>query len=319
MNFPQNPSDGDLFRGYKYDGEKQAWFFYLDYGLIPQNPAYSIQHMLDINPLVDKPGYYWIRPVGSSEAIEVWSDLTNDTGYGLSSSNPGSSAIDILIKNWNSKNSDGVYWIQSEDMTSPYEMYCDMTTEGGGWVLVWSNLRGQTGRATTNMTWDTAANTEPLVYNGSVNSDIESFETFVGLRFWNKLGGSQMMYKWSANYNRDFDQIAVMHGRLNDGFEYALDLENIKLIIGTRNPGMYDYHNHRPFTTQDRDNDDHDGNCGTFYSRTPWWYGSCWSGNINGGGENSNGYYNGAYWYSSHRQWGNSAGAGAGNGWIFVR
>lgn len=320
MIFPQNPTDGDLYKGYKYDADKGAWIFYLDYGLIPQNPADSITHLLEINHLVHgKPGYYWIKPDPNSEPIVVWSNLVVSDTYGKDSSQPASSGFDILVHNESAKGNDGVYWIQTENMTQPHEFYCDMTTDGGGWVLTWSNLRQKTGRATTNMTWDTAINSEQLVYNGVVNSDIEGFETFTGLKFWNELGGSQMMYKWSANYNRDFDQIVIMDGKINTGYEYALSLDSIKRVKGTRNPGMYDYHNHRPFTTQDRDNDDHSGNCGTFYSRTPWWYGSCWSGNINGGGENTSGYYNGAYWYSSHRQWGNSDGAGAGNGWIFVR
>jgi hypothetical protein len=84
---------------------------------------------------------------------------------------------------------------------------------------------------------------------------------------------------------------------------------------------LFTDHNGRPFTTYDRDNDAYGpANCATSYSNSPFWYGACWSGSINGGGEwSGSGYLNGAYWTGSDNFWGTDSGTGAGNGWIFVR
>jgi hypothetical protein len=80
------------------------------------------------------------------------------------------------------------------------------------------------------------------------------------------------------------------------------------------------HHNNRPFTTYDRDNDSHSStNCAAANSNSPFWYVSCWSGSINGWGEQLDGTNNGSYWTSSAAGWGTDNGQGAGNGWMFVK
>src|SRR3954451_9865502 len=37
---------------------------------------------------------------------------------------------------------DGIYWLETASLQAPQPFYCDMTTDGGGWVLVG---RGRTG------------------------------------------------------------------------------------------------------------------------------------------------------------------------------
>ncbi|GFS15104.1 tenascin [Elysia marginata] len=69
-----------------------------------------------------------------------------------------------------------------------------------------------------------------------------------------------------------------------DEFFVADESENYKLKVGsyrgTAGDGLA-YHNDRPFTTKDRDNDEWGGNCATD-SGGGWWFGACDHADLNG-------------------------------------
>ena len=67
------------------------------------------------------------------------------TGLGATAAGPttlsGATSADAAASCWEIKqrypgSADGVYWLRNDVMVRPDRFYCDMTTDGGGWVLI---------------------------------------------------------------------------------------------------------------------------------------------------------------------------------------
>ena len=232
-------------------------------------------------------------------------------------------------------NGNGFYIIDADPQAGmpPFNVYCDMTTDGGGWTLVWSNLRGDPegiirgvarNKPTTNITWDTAINTPPR-YSGSIGTDLEKFNAYLGLKWWESQG-EILRYDWANNYSSPIDQRFYSEynfKKINSTSGQEMYLINVStnnyvFKIGTTPASLVTYHNFYPFSTIDRENSGN--NCATSNGGAPFWYraGTCQLGSIAGVGETAS--INGAYWANTiPSSWGTDNGAGAGNGWMYIR
>jgi len=255
------------------------------------------------------------------KSVSVSPLLQNSVGNVLDSLDVVYFSSCLSILNSGNSKGDGLYVIDVDKTgpENPFRVYCDMTTDGGGWTLVWSNLRERTNKPVTSLSWEDAVNTLPK-YSGDFSNDLEKFDFFLGLKYWEIISQEgELMYYWKPNYGTIIAQSFVAKFSLDDSDYYKISFTDYVQKVGSQTAGIYNYNNAK-FSTFDSDHDTSSGNCAIGYSNTPWWYRECWSGSINGGGENSGqGYYNGAYWYSSAKQWGDVNGMGAGNGWIWVR
>lgn len=215
----------------------------------------------------------------------------------------------------------GWYGIRVNNKTVP--LYVNQDFSGGGWVCVMANRRFTGGM--NNLTFHEAVyginyRTEPSVDDGantrgngpSSLSSLAEFNIWIGLDYWKALAGRYTANKitiaqFASNVNGT--SLSGSHSERHlwqfDRFDQSdwrfTGASNIAVQVGANESGMYGYHALSGFglTTYDRDVDQNAGNCGTYYNNNPFWYGSCWSGSMFGGGS----YVDAPYWTSSSAGW----------------
>uniref|UniRef100_A0A8C5K474 Tenascin-R n=2 Tax=Jaculus jaculus TaxID=51337 RepID=A0A8C5K474_JACJA len=161
----------------------------------------------------------------------------------------------------------GVYTIfLNGELSQKLQVYCDMTTDGGGWIVF---QRRQNGQTDFFRKW-----ADYRVGFGNLED-----EFWLGLDNIHRIT-SQGRYELRVDM-RDGQEAAFAY---YDKFLVEDSRSLYKLRIGGYNGTAGDsltYHQGRPFSTEDRDNDVAVTNCAMSY-KGAWWYKNCHRTNLNG-------------------------------------
>ncbi|XP_031558871.1 fibrinogen C domain-containing protein 1-like [Actinia tenebrosa] len=168
----------------------------------------------------------------------------------------------------------GVYTVNPYGSGGPFEVYCDMTTDGGGWTMF---QRRQDGSVDFYRTWD-----EYKTGFGNLTGE-----------FW--LGNEKIHRltsrpaRWHPMLRVDLEdwdgaKVYAKYGSFmirSESQKYTMNIL-ANLYSGTASDSLALYHRNLPFTTKDRDNDKHClTNCARKHSGA-WWYSYCYASNLNG-------------------------------------
>lgn len=171
-----------------------------------------------------------------------------------------------VMKNGNMKS--GIYTIYiNNDQSKPIEVYCDMDTDGGGWVVL---QRRNTGKLDFMKRWK-----QYIAGFGNMTD-----EFWLGLEKIYDLTNTPTQYEIRFDLGYGSERAYAVY----DNFKIAPVKQKFKLTIGKYRGTAGDamtYHQGRPWTTVDNDNDIALGNCALTH-RGAWWYKNCHLANLNG-------------------------------------
>ncbi|XP_005374955.1 PREDICTED: tenascin-N isoform X2 [Chinchilla lanigera] len=169
----------------------------------------------------------------------------------------------------NSNAASGLYTIYlNGDVNRPLKVYCDMDTDGGGWIVF---QRRNTGQLDFFKRW---------------RSYVEGFgdpmqEFWLGLdKLHNLTASTPTRYEVRVDLQTSNESAYAVY----DFFQVASPKERYKLTVGKYRGTAGDaltYHNGWKFTTFDRDNDIALSNCALTH-HGGWWYKNCHLANPNG-------------------------------------
>ena len=153
-------------------------------------------------------------------------------------------------------------------------VYCDMETDGGGWIEI---QRRNASLGTVNFT----RNWEDYV-NGFGNLD---GEFWIGLNNIYQLTNQQEVELQISVWNDSETSITWNY----QTFRISNSANKYRLTVGGGTGDGYDafaYNNGQYFSTYDRDNEASSYHCG-YMAQGGWWYRSCTNANLNGRHERS--------------------------------
>ncbi|XP_035861586.1 tenascin-N isoform X2 [Sander lucioperca] len=171
-----------------------------------------------------------------------------------------------IMKNGNRKSAIYTVYINN-DRSKPIEVYCDMETDGGGWLVL---QRRTVGKLDFMKRWK-----QYIVGFGNMTE-----EFWIGLDKIYELTNTPTQYELRFDLGLGAERAYAVY----DNFKIAPVKQKFKLTIGKYSGTAGDamtYHQGRPWTTIDNDNDIALGNCALTH-RGAWWYKNCHLANPNG-------------------------------------
>uniref|UniRef100_A0A673JLL3 Tenascin-like n=1 Tax=Sinocyclocheilus rhinocerous TaxID=307959 RepID=A0A673JLL3_9TELE len=167
----------------------------------------------------------------------------------------------------NGETASGPYTIYiSGDEKQPVRVYCDMSTDGGGWMVF---LRRQSGKLDFYRNWR----------NYSAGFGDTNDEFWLGLSNLHKIS-SAGQYELRVDLRDGQESVFAVY----DKFYISDPRSRYKIQIGTYSGTAGDslsYHQNRPFSTYDNDNDIAVTNCALSY-KGAFWYKNCHRVNLMG-------------------------------------
>ncbi|KAM9857789.1 fibrinogen C domain-containing protein 1 [Aulostomus maculatus] len=185
---------------------------------------------------------------------------------------------------------DGVYSIFPTHDLNGFMVYCDMSTNGGGWTVI---QRRQDGSVNFFRGWE-------AYRDGFGRTTGEHWLGLQRIYSLTRSGGYELRIDMAdfdnATAFAHYSDFSVGRNSVNpeeDGYPLAVDGYS-----GTAGDSLLK-HSGMQFTTKDRDQDQSENNCAAYYQGA-WWYRNCHTSNLNGqylrGGHAS--YADGVEWSS---------------------
>ncbi|XP_072331721.1 tenascin-X-like isoform X3 [Scyliorhinus torazame] len=148
----------------------------------------------------------------------------------------------------------------------PFKAYCDMTTNGGGWMVFQRRMNGKTNFMRNWKAFSTGF--------GALTG-----EHWLGLQYLHQMT-SQQRYELRVDLRNGNESAYAVY----DNFMVESPAKRYRLTVGGYHGNAGDslsYHHGSNFTTLDSDNDEALTNCAVSY-RGGWWYKNCHRVNLNG-------------------------------------